>query len=185
MRKNQISIKVERFGDQVPKDVASTHQIISVYADSNNFADALFEALHLLMEEVNGNDDASDVAGYSAVDNVTGVLQCGEDMDKISRKVKSDYHEVSRELEHAKLELSAMENAVEICRMAALSEDEGDLCQKMSERFGLDKWDVSRWLSIDFIHVTKADIEEKKKEILELQDRFDVLKSQSNAFDEC
>lgn len=90
MRKNQISVKVERFGDQVPKDVASTHQIISVYADSNSFADALFEALHLLMKEVSGNDDASDVAGYSAVDNVGGALQYGEDLDKISRKVKSD-----------------------------------------------------------------------------------------------
>lgn len=41
MRRNQVSIKVERFGDQASN---GKHQIIEVYADSNNILEALTDA---------------------------------------------------------------------------------------------------------------------------------------------
>ena len=43
MRRNQVTIKIERFGDQAPEN-ANGHQIISVYADANNVYEALAAA---------------------------------------------------------------------------------------------------------------------------------------------
>ncbi|MFL2125073.1 hypothetical protein ACEN4K_09050 [Marinilactibacillus psychrotolerans] len=49
MRKNQVTITIERFGDQVPKDFSSNSQKIVTYCDSNDIYTALsgafFEAL--------------------------------------------------------------------------------------------------------------------------------------------
>ena len=48
MRKNQIEIKIRRFGDEVPDSYGNDQQIIQVYADSNN----LYEALSVAYSEV-------------------------------------------------------------------------------------------------------------------------------------
>jgi len=50
MRRNQVSISVERFADQAP--IGADHQTISVYADSNDLFEALAAACFRLMEEV-------------------------------------------------------------------------------------------------------------------------------------
>ena len=47
MRKNQVEIKIRRFGDEVPDSYNDDRQIITVYADSNN----LFEALSIAYSE--------------------------------------------------------------------------------------------------------------------------------------
>lgn len=47
MRKNQVEIKISRFGDAVPSTYDDDRQIISIYADSNN----LFEALSVAYSE--------------------------------------------------------------------------------------------------------------------------------------
>lgn len=44
MRKNQINIKITRFGDQVPKKYPEDCMIVNVYADSNNLYAALSKA---------------------------------------------------------------------------------------------------------------------------------------------
>ena len=41
MRKNQIEIKIRRFGDEVPDNYGNDQQIIQVYVDSNNLYEAL------------------------------------------------------------------------------------------------------------------------------------------------
>lgn len=48
MRKNQIEIKIRRFGDEVPDSYGNDQQIIQVYTDSNN----LYEALSVAYSEV-------------------------------------------------------------------------------------------------------------------------------------
>lgn len=48
MRKNQVEIKIRRFGDEVPSNYNDDKQIISVYVDSNN----LYEALSVAYSEV-------------------------------------------------------------------------------------------------------------------------------------
>lgn len=50
MRRNQISIHVERFGDQAPE--GAKKQSVSVYADANNIFEALAAAYYRLMEEI-------------------------------------------------------------------------------------------------------------------------------------
>lgn len=54
MRKNQVSIRNERFGDQVPDNYPAKTQEVGVYADSNNVYEALSkaysEAINLLVE---------------------------------------------------------------------------------------------------------------------------------------
>lgn len=50
MRRNQISIHVERFGDQAPE--GAEKQSISVYADANNIFEALSAAYYRLMDEI-------------------------------------------------------------------------------------------------------------------------------------
>lgn len=50
MRRNQISIGLERFGDQTPE--GAQHQRISVYADANNVWEAIVAALVRLTEEI-------------------------------------------------------------------------------------------------------------------------------------
>lgn len=52
MRKNQVQIKVSRFGDEVPESYNDDKQIISVYADSNNLYEALLIAYSELIKEL-------------------------------------------------------------------------------------------------------------------------------------
>ena len=56
MRKNQISIKIERFGDQSPD---GKHQVIEVYADSNNIWEALTKANNLVADAITKTSPAS------------------------------------------------------------------------------------------------------------------------------
>lgn len=44
MRKNQVTIHMERFGDQVPKNYPLDMQTIDIYVDSNNIYEALSKA---------------------------------------------------------------------------------------------------------------------------------------------
>lgn len=52
MRKNQVSIKIERLGDQVPEHLNGGSLEIEVYADSNNIYEALAAAYTKVMEEI-------------------------------------------------------------------------------------------------------------------------------------
>lgn len=52
MRKNQVSINIQRFGDQVPENYPKNIQEIKVYADSNNLYEALTIAISQVLEEI-------------------------------------------------------------------------------------------------------------------------------------
>ena len=52
MRKNQVSIKIERFGDQVPEKLNGDSLEIEVYADANNIYEALAAAYGKVLEEI-------------------------------------------------------------------------------------------------------------------------------------
>ena len=52
MRKDQVSIRIERFGDEVPKNYPEKTQRIQVYADANNLYEALVSACSAIIEEV-------------------------------------------------------------------------------------------------------------------------------------
>lgn len=52
MRKNQVSVKIERFGDQVPEHLNGDSLEIEVYADANNIYEALAAAYGKVLEEI-------------------------------------------------------------------------------------------------------------------------------------
>ena len=57
MRKNQVEIKISRFGDAVPSAYNDNRQIISIYADSNNLFEALFVACSEAIKELQKYED--------------------------------------------------------------------------------------------------------------------------------
>lgn len=53
MRKNQITIRIERFGEDIPEEFKEMNmQIMSVYADGNNLHETLCGAFQLALNEV-------------------------------------------------------------------------------------------------------------------------------------
>lgn len=68
MRKNQVSININRFGDQVPENYPKDIQQIKVYADSNNLYEALTIAISQLIEELKKHEE---VPSFGRVQSVT------------------------------------------------------------------------------------------------------------------
>lgn len=52
MRKNQVTITIERFGDQIPAELNADSIRIDVYADSNNIYEALTAAFDKALSEI-------------------------------------------------------------------------------------------------------------------------------------
>lgn len=53
MRKNQVSIKIERFGKDIPDEFKEFNmQVMSVYADGNDLYETLCGAFQLALNEV-------------------------------------------------------------------------------------------------------------------------------------
>lgn len=53
MRKNQVTIKIERFGEDLPDDFKELNmQVMSVYADGNDLHETLCGAFQLALNEV-------------------------------------------------------------------------------------------------------------------------------------
>lgn len=74
MRKNQVTIKIERFGDQVPEIFNADSIEINVYADSNNVYEALALAYREALEQI------------STYANRDGIITCESDVDIRKRK---------------------------------------------------------------------------------------------------
>ena len=71
MRKNQVEIKVRRFGDEVPKNFPKDRQIVSVYADSNNLYEALLIAYSELMKEIQRYENVPNFGCIEVSNNIT------------------------------------------------------------------------------------------------------------------
>ncbi|MBO2022700.1 hypothetical protein J4737_01935 [Listeria monocytogenes] len=53
MRKNQVTIKIERFGEDIPDEFKEMNmQVMSVYADGNDLHETLCGAFQLALNEV-------------------------------------------------------------------------------------------------------------------------------------
>ena len=71
MRKNQVEIKVRRFGDEVPENFPKNKQVISVYADSNNLYEALLIAYSELMKEIQRYENVPNFGCIEVSNNIT------------------------------------------------------------------------------------------------------------------
>ena len=71
MRKNQVEIKVRRFGDEVPENFQEDKQVISVYADSNNLYEALLIAYYELIKEIQRYENVPSFGCVEISNNIT------------------------------------------------------------------------------------------------------------------
>ena len=74
MRKNQVTITIDRFGDQVPKKLKENRIQINVYADSNNVYEALAAAFNKAMYEIGKYEKIPD---FGCVTSQTKVISSG------------------------------------------------------------------------------------------------------------
>ena len=70
MRKNQVEIKIRRFGDEVPSSYNDEIQIISVYADSNNLFEALSVAYSESIKELQKYEKIPSFGSTSVMNNI-------------------------------------------------------------------------------------------------------------------
>lgn len=92
MRRNQISIHVERFGDQAPE--GAKKQSISVYADANNVFEALAAAYYRLMEEIQ-MDQA--VPSFGRVEGRSKNFVYSSSPNPIARSLSPEEQEIKRQ----------------------------------------------------------------------------------------
>lgn len=71
MRANQVSIKIQRFGEQVPEELAEYENLtISVYADSSNIYAALCGAFQEALDEVSKWQSTPQISRQETYDTV-------------------------------------------------------------------------------------------------------------------
>lgn len=76
MQKNQIEIKIRRFGDEVPESYHSDIQIINVYADSNNLFEALSVAYSEVIKELQKYEDIPSFGRLDVSNNLNNEKLC-------------------------------------------------------------------------------------------------------------
>ena len=67
MRQNQITIKICRFGSEVPRTYPEQRQEIEVYSDSNNFYQALSIAYAKAIEEILDDETREEFVRYKKI----------------------------------------------------------------------------------------------------------------------
>lgn len=70
MRKNQVTIKIERFGDQVPEIFKANSLEINVYADSNDIYEALALAYKEVLEQIKTYGDENKIKTVDSSVNI-------------------------------------------------------------------------------------------------------------------
>lgn len=155
MRKNQVTIFIERFGDSVPADYPCDVQRINVYCDdSTSIYAALAKAHALAVNELNEYESIG-VRSYVST-NAFG------DMHGVNAKRKSNYYEdleLQFTYESGKLckdRIWAYENFDEIMQVIRANDNE-NLKLALKERFGLDDIQIRKLLSMRLDMFTEHD----------------------------
>lgn len=146
MRKNQITIKLERFGDQVPRDYPSTHQIISVYADSNEFSEALMTAMRMMMDKANRNlyeryPSFSSASSITSPDDLS-YIEKSHQHAALKGKIRAAEDAIlskKKKLAKEQLFLLASDNIVRIAEIAANSQNRPEALSRIRAEFGLER----------------------------------------------
>lgn len=151
MRRNQVTINIERFGDQVPKNYPERTQRIEVYADSNNLYEALAAAFSGVLEEVRKYEDIPsgrcDVCS-NALDNPDHIIM---DTENGKNFLNGDL----RNRERIDPMLSKLEEAWKLCpdlRLGQLIID----CAKKDDVFGIEDDKMIEKIR-DFINTLRKD----------------------------
>lgn len=184
MRKNQVSIKVERFGDQVPPEAGTTHQVISVYADSNDFSAALLEAVHALMDEVEGHVGHEDSSSSVSVANLGAFTEAVTPQQR-KHAANESVMKIRRAIKQAEFELFYARNVERIAHVIATSENREDAICRLQDEFDLsDEFQARKCFEASPVFATKAEVEGKECQLVELRERLALAQAQHDAIDE-
>lgn len=167
MRLNQLSLKITRYGEQVPKGYPEDRMIVNIYADSNN----LYEALSKLQAKaVNVMEQWERVGARCDIterrDNIN---------HPISEKLLVRRYDENRELEYTKSRLEMqkqllgyIEKSTEILDIIKNSTKE-NLRNNLINKFNYTEMEVENILRINFGMLTADDVQEIKNDIEQLE----------------
>lgn len=183
MRKNQVSIKVERFGDQVPPEAGTTHQIISVYADSNDFSAALFEAVHVLMDKVEGHVGYDETSSSIEVSNLGAFTEAFTPNQRQHAAIEA-VSEMKRSIAQTEFELFCLNNAEMIVHIISTSEDKEEAIRQLQEEFNFESEFQAAKCFASTVFATKAEIRNKENQLVELTERLAIAEAQRDAIEQ-
>lgn len=168
MRKNQITLSITRFGDQVPKGYPMERMDVKIYADSNNLYEALSKAYAKtinVMEEYERVGVRCDIS--TNVDETISARLLNRRYDENS---KLDY--VDESLDMDKKLLGYMEHSHEIIDVIRQSTKE-NVRSNLMEKLGYSQTEVQDILRINFGMMTAEDVENLKEDIARLEKIID------------
>lgn len=182
MRKNQISIKIERFGENVPKDIHSTHQTINVYADSNNPREALMEAFYLAMKELMGDGVVDGCSTAVSIDDagVNGQKDSRSRYAVLRQKVQEDIFEIKRRISSLKEDLIAIEHADEIYAATSSSKTQDEAIEKIVDVLDVREWEARRLLNFNFAMLSADTKEQIEQDIECFTEKMNTLQAQAD-----
>lgn len=159
MRRNQVSIFIERFGKYVPKDYPNYIQRISVYCDDGaSIYAALAKANAMAVNELN---EYETIGARSYVSSNAYAKYDYREMNGVEPKDKSNYDD-DLELEFTyksdKLRSERIwvyENLDEILGVIQAAANKNDLIFNLKDKFGLDDLQVRKILSVRLDMLTK------------------------------
>ena len=156
MRKNQLSIVLTRFGDQVPEGYTKKEQVINVYADSNNVYEALSkgyaEVINLLLEY-----EPEHFGRCQGVTNADGSFysrMLGKEIE-----ISEYYGEAIEDLEDI---IFYAENALDILTIIKDSNNVDDARETLMQKYELPAHKVNKIMRLRFAMFTKNDVNELK-----------------------
>lgn len=164
MRKNQITLTIRRFGDQVPKGYPMDGMDVKVYADSNNLYEALSKAY---AKAINVMEE------YERV-GVRCDITTNADETISARLLNRRYNENSRLdyvddcLDMDEKLLGYLERSHEIIDVIRQSTKE-NVRNNLMEKLGYSKSEVQDILRIHFGMMTAEDVENLKEDIARLK----------------
>ena len=159
MRKNQVTIFIERFGDSVPADYPCDVQRINVYCDDSTSIYAALAKAHALA--VNELNEYESIGARSYV-SINEFSKDYRDMHGVNSKEKSNYDddlELQFTYESGKLckdRIWAYEHFPEIMQVIRAN-DNKNLKLALKEQFGLDDIQIRKLLSMRLDMFTEQD----------------------------
>lgn len=164
MRKNQISLTIKRFGDQVPKGYPKDHMVVHIYTDSNNLYAALSEA-HAkavnVMEEWERVSVRCDIVTNTDESISARVLN-----RKYDENYQLEYYDNRLEMDKQLLEY--IENSTAIIDVIKNSTKE-NVRENLEKKLGYSQKEIHNILRINFGMMTAEEIENIKMEIEKIE----------------
>ena len=183
MRCNQVSIFIERFGEDVPKNYPGDVQRINVYCDDfNSIYAALSKAYAMAINELNEYESIgvrTDVRTneFAANDYREMKQKLGRDKNKYEEDIKFEYYDSSIKLH--KDFIWTYEHSAEIMEIIQSCDNAKDVELALKEKFDLTDYQARKIAQIRLDMLSKAKYESAKEEVERMENRAKNLPPES------